>query len=374
VPPLRGIRVLDCTRYLPFSFGSQLLLNLGADVVKVEPPEGEAGRAMTTTFAAANGGKRSVTINLANPEGAQLFLDLVDGADVVVESFRPGVMAKFGLSPSSLLQRKPSLVICSATGYGQTGPYAERPGHDLNYLAVAGGVLPRADGAPILPAFPVADMSSGVFVALSVTAAVLAATRTGHGQHIDLGMSDVALSMNLFSVASGLGGSAGLPWPHISRGECPCYGVWQTADGRWISLGNIEPKFWHAFLEEIGLSGFRDDGLAVGERAAEVRVAIGAVIATESFEHWDARFAGADICFSPVNDMPGVRTDPHVRERGMLLQHGDDWTVAFPARFSGFDTMTSARVPRCGEDNEREFALVGRDEGELARLRRTGAI
>lgn len=367
--PLLGVRILDCTRYLPFSYGSQLLLNLGAEIVKVEPPGGEDGRAMHTTFAAVNAGKRSVTIDLGHPDGAQLFLDLADEADVVYESFRPGVMARFGLSPQAMLARKPGLVVCSATGYGQAGPYAARAGHDGNYLAVAGALLPRPGQSPVLPGLPVADMSSGLFVALSVTAAVLGASRTGIGQHLDLSMTDVALSMNVLAVASGLTGVSGLPWPEIVLGECPCYGTWLTADGRWIMLGNIEPKFWVAFLDEVGLTEFRDDGLATGDRAATVRQCIADVIATDTAAGWEARFSALDVCFSPVHDMAGVRDDPQVRERAMLRQVDLAWTTGFPVRFSAFDPRLPTDVPLAGEANEELFSAVGRDADELARLR-----
>ncbi|NMO02917.1 CoA transferase [Gordonia sp. TBRC 11910] len=349
--PLAGIRVLDCTRYLPFSYGSQLLVNLGADVIKVEPPGGEDGRAMRTTFDAVNAGKDSLTIDFRTAADAARFLGMVDDVDVVYESFRPGVMAGFGLAPKQLLERNPALIVCSATGYGQSGPYAQRPGHDLNYLAVAGALVSHTDRGPILPGFPVADMSAGVFAALSITAAVLSTMRTGIGQHIDLSMCDVALSMNMFSVASGLGGSAGLPWPQITVGDCPCYGVWQTSDGQWIALGNIEPKFWRNFLDEIGLPQYRDDALVTGTRARHIRAEIAEVINKDTAARWDARLSAIDVCYSPVNDMSAVGTDAQVRHRGFLRELDSTWTVAFPVNFSGFEPKFFSDVPVAGQSD-----------------------
>jgi alpha-methylacyl-CoA racemase len=349
--PLAGIRILDLTQYLPFAYGSQLLVNLGAEVVKVEPPGGELGRAMSTTFDAVSRGKRSVTIDLKEPSGAALFLDLVPRFDVVYESFRPGTMARLGLAPAELLSRNRQLVICSATGYGQDGPYAHRPGHDGNYLAVAGALRPSADMPPVLPALPVADMSTGVFCALTIVAGVMSARQSGRGQHIDLAMSDVALSMNLFAVASGLSGAAGLPWPGIVTGECPCYGVFRTGDGQWIMLGNIEAKFWQAFLDVVGLPQYRDDALAIGERARTVKADIQAAIQKQSAAHWDQVLSGVDVCYSPLHHIASVPDDPHMRHRGILLRQQSAWTTRYPARFGAWPTAEDGVVPTLGEAN-----------------------
>lgn len=356
--PLAGIRILDLTQYLPFSYGSQLLVNLGAEVVKVEPPDGELGRAMTTTFDAVSRGKRSITIDLKDAAGASLFLDLLPRFDVVYESFRPGAMARLGLATPELLSRNPKLVICSATGYGQDGPYADRPGHDGNYLAVAGALRPSADVPPVLPTLPVADMSTGVFCALTIVAGVMSARQTGRGQHIDLAMADVALSMNLFALASGLGGAAGLPWPDITLGECPCYGTFRTGDAQWIMLGNIEPKFWLAFLDAVGLPQYRDDGMAVGERARTVKAAIQDVIEKQSATHWDQVLSGADVCYSPVHDIASVPDDPQMRHREILLRQPSGWATRYPARFGAWPTAEDGLVPGLGEANS---SLLGEE-------------
>ena len=349
--PLTGIRILDLTQYLPFSYGSQLLVNLGAEVVKVEPPGGELGRAMTTTFDAVSRGKRSITLDLKDPAGASLFLDLLPRFDVVYESFRPGTMARFGLAPDELLARSQKLVIVSATGYGQDGPYAQRPGHDGNYLAVAGALRPAADMPPVLPALPVADMSTGVFCALTIVAGVMSARQTGRGQHIDLAMSDVALSMNLFAVASGLSGAVGLPWPDMVTGECPCYGTFRTGDGEWIMLGNIEPKFWRAFLDAVGLPQYLDDALAVGERARIVKADIQAAIQEQPAAYWDQVLGGVDVCYSPVHHITSVPDDPHMRHRGILLRQQSASTTRYPALFGAWPTAEDGPVPALGEAN-----------------------
>jgi alpha-methylacyl-CoA racemase len=359
--PLAGVRILDLTQYLPFSYGSQLLVNLGAEVLKVEPPQGELGRSMTTTFTAVNRGKRSVTLDLKDQAEVDRFLELVAEFDVVFESFRPGVLARLGLAPESLLARNPKLVICSATGYGQDGPYAQRPGHDGNYLAVAGALLPSAAAPPTLPALPVADMATGVFCALTIVAGVMAARTAGRGQHIDLAMSDVAVSMNMFAVASGLSGSAGLPWPEIVTGECPCYGAFRTSDDRWIMLGNIEPKFWKAFLDALGLPQYGADALATGERAHAVRAELAEIIAGRPAEHWDQVFSALEICYSPLHHISAVPDDPHMQHRDVLRRVGPAWTTRYPAHFGAWPTAETGAVPDLGEANSSVLNDAGRE-------------
>src|SRR5215217_3140779 len=199
---LRGVRILDCTRLLPHAYATQMLVALGADVVKVETPGiGDYGRGMGPTFAASNGHKRSLTLDLRSAEGREIFRRLADGSACVVESFRPGVMKAAGLDFDALSRTNPALVYCSATGYGQTGPYRDIPGHDLNYLGLSGATLADGSAQPALLPIPIVDMAAGPFMALAIVAAIAEARATNVGQAIDLGLLDVALSLNLMGLA-----------------------------------------------------------------------------------------------------------------------------------------------------------------------------
>src|SRR5215213_2284819 len=256
-----------------------MLVALGAEVVKVETPGmGDYGRGMGPTFAASNGHKRSLTLDLRSADGREIFRRLADASACVVESFRPGVMTAAGLDFDALSRTNPALVYCSATGYGQTGPYRDLPGHDLNYLGLSGAVLADGTARPSLLPIPIVDMAAGPFMALAVVAALAEARATNVGQAIDLGLMDVAVSLNMMGLAytherpTGApetqvdSGSKldGFPWPHILIGECPSYGDFETSDGRHVTLCNVEEKFWMTFLSVTGLDYGPDDRFATG--------------------------------------------------------------------------------------------------------------
>ena len=344
--PLSGVTVLDCTRLLPCAYGTQLLTDLGADVLKIEPPGGEYGRAMKYEFAMSNRHKHLTELELGTPAGNSAFEQLAENADVIVESFRPGVLAAMGLGYDALAQRNPRIVLCSVTGYGQDGPLRDRPGHDVNYLAHAGIVQPVDYFPAVMSPFPVADMSAGIAVAFLVTTGVVQQRTSGRGCWIDLSMSDLALSMNVFGVAGIQGDTAlcahpdqrldGLPWPHILYGRTPCYGIYQTSDNRGISVGNVEPKFWRSFVDAIGRPDLEPDRLAVSDRAEFVIGEIQSVIAGQSLAYWEELLGSRNICFAPVLTVRDAIDDPHFEARKMSWID-DEGTIqlAFPAKIDG---------------------------------------
>ena len=328
---------------------------MGAEVIKIEDPEGGDYARMypplmsdgnSAIFHALNRGKKSVSLDLKQPEQMAQFLALLATADVVVETFRPGVMGKLGVSPESLLERFPSLIICSISGYGQTGPDALRAGHDVNYLAKSGalGVMSRPGLLPV----QVADIAGGSYpAAVQILAALRARDHNGgRGSVIDVSMTDNVYSLLTMPLArhsaSSQPFSGGLDW---LTGGTPCYEVYQTADG-WISVGALEPKFWSSFCKAIG----REDLIAsqFPEGAAEVakvKAEVAAILSKQSCSHWHSFFQSKDCCVEVVaRPEDAAQSDKHLASRGLTIQ------LTFPpspdsSAGAAPETLTCAKTP-----------------------------
>jgi crotonobetainyl-CoA:carnitine CoA-transferase CaiB-like acyl-CoA transferase len=281
---LDGIKVLDFSRLLPFEYCTMMLADLGAEVLKVEEPKkGDYMRWLPPKnkkegyiFLLANRNKKSMTLNFNTEKGREIVYRLIKKYDVLFESFRPGIMDGFGLGYKDLKEINPRLVYCSSTGYGQTGPYKDKAGHDANYIAVAGilGVTGRHTGAPIIPGIPVADMSIGIFSAYAILAGLMARDRTGKGQHIDVSMTDCMVSYNTIPLAHqfagqeyGMGKSSG---SLEITGHALWYNCFETRDGKYLFLGNLEKKFWTNLCKAIGREDFVDFEFATGKKRDEI--------------------------------------------------------------------------------------------------------
>lgn len=312
-PPLSGVKVLDLSRLLPGPYLSMLLHQLGASIVKVEDPvTGDYMRwspplvdGMSTVFRALNRGKKSVGINLKDPKGREAFLGMVDEADIVLESFRPGVLGRLGLAPADLLQRKPSLILVSISGYGQRGPRAHKAGHDLNFLARSGLLALNRDasGVPVVPGFQAADIAGGAWIPLAqLLAALVQRERTGEGAWIDTSMADGVLSLAALPFAELHGSSAAATDPDDAplAGRWPCYGVYATSDGRYMSLAALEPKFWKGFCEAAGRPDWISRHLAQGVERETLRDEVAAVFREKTFAEWVEIFEPLDVCCDPV--------------------------------------------------------------------------
>ena len=356
VRPLTGVRILDCTRLLPCSFGTQLLADMGAEVIKIEQPGGEIGR-QHDRFPTVNRHKLSVTLDLGTPHDRSRLLELLTTADVLLESFRPGVMERFGLAYQDLKDRYPSLVYVSSSGYAAESPTPVRPGHDLNYLATAGVLQPRVGDTPVLSATPVGDLATGMVVAMSVLAALLHSRNTGVGQHISTNMADVSLVL-------GAVGAGRLPpregtepdgirtWPDVPLGHFPCYGTYETADNRFVSFGNIETKFWEEFLAATGLMHLAEAQFATGTAASAAESAIAEVIRSRTLAEWEDVFANRDVCFAAVRTLREAVGTTDVLDRGLIETRDDDLLIAaFPATFSGTPARVGGVAPEPGEHN-----------------------
>jgi alpha-methylacyl-CoA racemase len=387
--PLEGIRVIDCTRLLPSAYGTLLLAELGAEVIKVEAPEGgDYGRQMPRSFALANRGKRSISLDVKSAEGQDLLRRLLADADVLVDSYRPGVLEAFGLAPERLGEEFPDLVHCSATGYGYTGPMARRAGHDLNYMGLAGATQPVAEVEPKVLIMPVADMSIGVWLVGCISAALLQVKNGGGGQHLDLSMTDIVFSMNLTALAKGRKAAppptsgpgaegdklGGYPWPELLVGDYPCYGIFEAGDGRKMTLCNIEGKFWRNFVEAIERPDLAEDKFATGERGTFARAEIEKELAKQPLEHWEGVFGAVDVCYAVLNTAEDASHDEQLNERGVMSWEGDKPILGLPARLSGVDYELPPPAPELGADNEDVFAALGIPVAEQAALRERGVI
>lgn len=326
--PLSGIRILDLSRLLPGPFATFVLAELGAEVDKVEDADaGDYLRHMppsvdgiNAVFRVLHRGKRSVVLDLKREEGRAAFLRLVPRYDVLVESFRPGVMERLGLSYDVLSALHPGLVMCAITGYGQTGPLAGRAGHDLDYLARS-GVLSLggpSEGPPEVPGTQLADVGGGGLVASTqILAALFARSRTGRGAYLDVAMCDGAASFGAFGLLSHLAGLDCAAGRGPLMGGIAPYRTYATRDGKAVALGALEPKFWAAFSRAVGLP-VDMNALAPGPHQAEIIEQLTAIFASRTRAEWEAFAARHDVCLEPVLTPEEAVNDPHLRARDVL--------------------------------------------------------
>jgi alpha-methylacyl-CoA racemase len=386
--PLEHVRVLDLSRLLPGPFATLVLADLGADVVKLEDPQGGdylrwmpplAGE-QSGYFHAINRNKRSVALDLRRPEGAAAFLRLARGADVVLESFRPGVLERLGLGWDALHAANPRLVLCSISGYGQDGPYRERAGHDLDYAAIAGVLALNGPAERPLPlGVQVADLAGGSWPAVAgILAALVRRGVTGEGAHVDVSMTEGALA--LLAMAHGAASARGAPLARageILNGGAACYDVYRTKDGRFVALAALEPKFFEAFCAAVGRPELAERHLDDGGRGP--RAELEAIFASRTREEWTG-FAGEhDVCVAPVLEGDEPRGDPQLRARGAFVEVETPWEgrslpgVATPVRIRGVQAPLRA-APQLGEHTAMVLREAGFSEDELAALRASGVV
>lgn len=393
--PLDGVRVLDLSRLLPGGFCSLLLADYGADVLKVEdtrlgdyirwaPPtvEGAAVSASSALFLALNRNKRSIRIDLKNDDGREVLLALVREHDVVLESFRPGVLDRLGAGYEAMRAVNPKLVYCAITGYGQDGPLRDRPGHDMNYLGLVGllGLTGERDGPPVQAAGQIADLGGGALMAaFGILAALREAERTGEGQVVDVAMADGALSW-LAMVAARFLADGELP----ARGGLElaggliCYAPYACADG-WVTLGALERKFWEAWCGGVGREDLLDEQHAA--TGSDVHAEVQAIFAARTRAEWEAFAAEHECCLEPVLDLGEALSSELVRARGMVVGL-DQPGVAEPVRLLGAPVKLSRTPADCnrlpgpalGEHTEDVLRAAGYDEARIDQLVASGAV
>lgn len=370
--PLAGLLVVDLTRHLPGPLVARLLADLGARVVKLEEPEmGDPARqapplvrgrsALAATLLA---GVESVAADLKRPGGRDLLARLLGRADVLLESFRPGTLARLGFPPEELRRSHSRLVVCSLSGFGQQGPAAGRAGHDLTYQAVAGTlVTPTA-----MPGVPAADLLGAWSAVAAVLAALLERASRGEGCWIDASLLDGALHGNLVQWAALVGGATA---PGDLGGDLPCYNLYRARDGRMVALGLLEPRFWRTFCARTGRRDLRRRQF---ERSAAARRQVADLIASRSGLEWQALFEAENLPAELVQPAATSREDPRVTARELLGRDADGLPrLGFPARFDGVRPARGGELPVLGADTRRLLAELGSPLAGASRLARRRA-
>lgn len=387
---LNGVRILDLTRLLPGGYASQLLADLGAEVLKVEEPgQGDYLRWMkpylpgtkeSALYWSLNRNKKSLKLNLKSTEGREALLRLLVKYDIVLEGFRPGVMDSLGLGYKDLSKINPAVILCSISGYGQTGPYSRRSGHDINYMAVSGalGLTGQAGGAPVPPAVQVADIGGGALMAVTgILSAYIARLRTGRGQYIDVSMLDGVVSwMAMLYAQQAATDSTMNRGEGILNGGEVCYGVYETMDGQYMSLGALEPKFWQAFCQAVErpeLMGKQFD------RDPDVLAEVERVFKSRTQKDWASFFRDKDVCCEPILEPSKVREHPQIKARRLFisLSHPQGETVESvgnPLKFPEEREFPDQAPPWFGEQTREVLREVGFTEEEIERLEHVNAL
>ncbi|TMG77872.1 MAG: CoA transferase [Betaproteobacteria bacterium] len=383
--PLDGVRVLDLTRLLPGPVATLHLADMGADVVKIEDTEtGDYARATgpargrsSVFFQLVNRNKRAIRLDLKQPQGREVLLRLAKGAEILVEGFRPGVMARLGVGYDELAAVNPRLVYCSITGYGQDGPYADRAGHDINYIGYAGvGDQIGTEEAPVVPNFQIADLLGGALTpVMGMLAALIDARSSGRGRRIDVAMTDAVFAHAILPLVGFLErGKAPGRGTGMLGGGLPCYNVYRTRDGRHLAVGALERKFWETLCDILGCPELKEKHIVYGEEARPVRERLAEIFASRAQREWADLFARADCCVSPILTMDEALANEQLRARGMSIVEDGLTQFASPVKFSEFEFSIERPAPGPGEHTDEILREAGYGDAEIEVLRKSGAI
>jgi alpha-methylacyl-CoA racemase len=383
-PHLDGVRVLDLSTVGPGARCARILADYGALVIKVgAPPKSGVQREPPFHAYGANRGMQRIRIDLKAPAGREAFLRLVEGADVVLESFRPGVMQRLGVGFEALRARNPRIVLCSTSGYGQSGPYAQWAGHDLNYLALGGFLAcstPRADGGPPLPGATLADIAAGgMQAAIAILAALLRRGRSGEGEWLDVSVADgVLFTTSLWIDQYFATGERPGPGHDVLTGRYAWYDCYRARDGGWLAVAAIEAPFFANLCKALGLEqwiGRQEEDAAQDAMRADFR----RVFATRDRDAWVRELAPADTCVAPVYSVPELAADAHFAERRVFCEathpaHGRFRQVGPVFAGGDRDAIDHTALPYARSDAEEVLRGAGFSEDEVRTLRRENAV
>lgn len=390
--PLASLKVLDFTTLLPGPFGTMVLADLGADVVRVESPTRPDMVRMlppqlhgvSAAHAYLNRSKRCITLDLKRPAAVEVVKSLVGEFDIVVEQFRPGVMDRLGVGYDALREANPGLIYCAITGYGQTGPFRLRAGHDLNYLSIAGitSYNGTREHGPKPINVQVADVAGGSYHAvMAILAAVIHRQQTGEGQFIDISMTDAAFSMHALTAPGALNGGDQPALESTQLNGGTFYGCYETSDGRYLSVAGLEPQFFAQFCQAIGHPDWAGKGLALNADIQEpLKADIAAVIKTRTYDDWVALFAELDCCVEPVLSFAEACEHEQIKARELLVnvpvgEDGEESVqLASPFKFSVTPPQYQFSGARLGEHTDAVLKGSGFDQDAIDALRKGGAI
>jgi crotonobetainyl-CoA:carnitine CoA-transferase CaiB-like acyl-CoA transferase len=356
------------------------LADMGADVIKVEDTRhGDYARDMGSLYASVNRNKRSITVDLKQDAGREIFLRLVDIADVIIEGFRPGTVDRLGIGYDDIKPRNAKVVYCAMTGYGQSGPFRDRAGHDLNYMSYT-GVTDQTGGCggpPVIANIQVADLLGGSLSAvMGILAALLDVQRSGQGRYIDVAMADCTLAHAVFPLtAHHQRGEVAPRGDDMLSGGLPWYAIYETADNRYVALASLEEKFWRKLCTVLGREDWIDAYHADATRREVLRTELRALFKSESQVFWVAKLEAADCCFSPVLTLDEALEHPQFAARDMIHVSSDGATqFAFPIRFSDFTFDVHTPAPGRGEHSEEILAELGYSREEIEALQNNEVV
>ena len=389
--PLTGIRVLDLSSLLPGGLCTQMLADMGADVLKIEnPKEGDGFRkapplvkTMGSYFHMINRNKRAMTLNLRDAEGRKIFLKMVAEADVLLDTFRPGTLQKLRLAFDDLKKLNPRLIHCSLTGFGQDGPYRDRAAHDINFLSLSGilDLLGEKNGKPIVPGVQFAGAGGGsLTAAMGILAALFGRERTGEGKYIDAALLDgltpfLGLVMSTYMTT----GQAPKRGESMVGGGYAFYQIYETADQKYIALGCLEEKFWQEFCRAIERADMIPDQFTTGTRQEELIAEVQRIIYQKTLVEWLALLSRYDTCVSPVQTLEDALNDPHIRQRGLWFKayHPVDGKIGqqgFPLKFSESQPGWRTHPPSFGEHTREILLEMGYTDDAIDNLAMLGII
>jgi alpha-methylacyl-CoA racemase len=379
VGPLQGVKIVELAGIGPGPFAGMLLSDLGADIVRVD----RAGQVDPSSFGRPNlepmyRGRRSIGVDLKRPEGVEAVLRLVEQADALVEGYRPGVTERLGLGPDVCLARNPRLVYGRMTGWGQDGPMAQAAGHDINYIALAGALahFGRAGGKPTPPINLVGDFGGGgMFMAFGVVCGILEARTSGKGQVLDVAMVDgTAVLMSMMWGFKAMGFWDETVGTNVLDTGAPFYDVYETADGKFVSIGSLEPQFYAELVQKLDLDA--EELPAQMDRAGwdRLRERFTALFRTKTRDEWDAILKGSDACYAPVLTMSEAAEEEHIRARSTIIERDGVAQPAPAPRFSRTVPEVQRDAPWPGQHTDEALGDWGFAAAEIAKLRETGAI
>jgi crotonobetainyl-CoA:carnitine CoA-transferase CaiB-like acyl-CoA transferase len=374
--------VLDLSRHFPGPYCARIFADWGFDVIKVEPPGGgdwaryvpplnsETGQGLL--FEALNRGKRSLSLNLKSDQGRAILLQMVEVADVLLESFRPGVTARLGLDYEVLSAINPGLIYCSLSGYGTEGPYRDRAGHDLNYVGLAGllDLTGARDAPPVLLGAPVADLSGALWAAVGILMALLEREQTGRGQRVDISLLGGALSCMSLAVARQQGGEPVERGASDLTGGVVCYNLYATRDGGYVTLSALEPAFWAVFCRAVEREDLLDQQFAPAAAGEPAYDALCSLFRMRTRQEWVEALEGMDACCEPVYTIEEALASTPVQALGMASLQG----LLPPVHLSGRDRPSPQPAPGLGQHTTDLLAQLGYDGAAMARLRDDGVV
>lgn len=389
--PLAGVRILDLTRLYPGPLATMLMAEMGAEVIKVEdvirpdpirfyPPFVGPDSA---AYLAVNRSKRSLSLKLNEETGQEIFFRLVKRADIVIEQFRPGVLDELGLGYVEAIKSNPRIIYLSLSGYGQNGPYSGKAGHDLNFIGYSGLLALSRDGLgnPVIPGVQIADIAGGAYMAvIAALSALWARNNSGVGQRVDVSMLDAVMPLMSLQLARyWAGGEDEQAAAEPLTGGLACYGVYRCADGKFLVVGALEPKFWKQFCEILDRPQWGSRQFSQGREAQAFKEELAALFLTKTRRQWMSLFGEADVCVSPLLDLEELESDPQLRERGVFLEQehpelGMLKGIANPLKFSRSRTGAEHPAPALGEHSEAILQELGYTHNQIREMLRKNIV